>query len=438
MNYLLINHIPFGKGHAPHHYLVGDMWLEDLRAQAKAWSPYGRLAVAAPCLDSIPVEFSGSFNLVEVNLQEEEFNLFPLTHYRSWKTFLRVYRSVKNQLDQACQWASIVQADYGGHPIPLGQMAWSIAEKHNKKGIWVFDGADPFPRLAEYVAEEPNPLKRLFKHRVVKQFEGFCTKAVAEADLVFAHNASVAERFNQVWSNHCHSFNRSFVTQQMLPNAQQIERRIQNILDETQPLRMVIAGRQIPIKAPDHVLKAMAIAINQGVALELDIIGDGESVGSCKQLAQDLGIADKVRFLGTVPYGYTLFDLLQQAHVMPITNLTAEISRNVLLGMALGLPIILYRNPGTDALIESTKSGVLVPSGDIDALGASLVHAAQNRQELAQLIRNGLKVAQAQTLERTHVLRAEIAAACVREAVGTGAEVSGVADLIAGSRKAGF
>ncbi len=71
MNYLLINHIPFGKGHTPNHFVVGDMWLEDLRAQARAWSPYGCLAVAAPCVDNIPVEVSGSFNLVEVNLQEE-------------------------------------------------------------------------------------------------------------------------------------------------------------------------------------------------------------------------------------------------------------------------------------------------------------------------------------------------------------------------------
>jgi glycosyltransferase involved in cell wall biosynthesis len=418
MNYLLINHIPFGKGQSPHHYVVGDMWLEDLRAQAKAWSPYGRLSVAAPCLDSIPVEVSGSFNLVEVNLQEEDFNIFALPYYRSWKTFVQVYRAVKYQLDQACQWASVVQADYGGHPIPLGQLAWSIAEKYNKKGIWVFDGADPFPRLAQYVTEESNPLKRLFKHKMVKQFENFCVKAIAEADLVFAHNASVVERFEQVWSHHCHSFNRSFVRQQMLLSNQQAEHRIQKILDRSQPLRLVITGRQIPIKAPDHVLKAMAIAVNQGANLELDVIGDGESLATCKQLAQDLGIADKVRFLGTVAYGQSLFDLLKQADVMLITNLTAEISRNVLLGMALGLPLILYRNSGTDALIESSKSGILVPSGDIDALSASLVDAAQNRQQLSQFIHNGLKLAQTQTLEKTHTRRAEIAAACVGEAIG--------------------
>ncbi|MBW4661311.1 MAG: glycosyltransferase [Drouetiella hepatica Uher 2000/2452] len=412
MNYLLINHIPFGKGHAPNHFVVGDMWLEDLRAQARAWSPYGCLAVAAPCVDHIPVEVSGSFHLVEVNLQEEEFNIFPLPYYSSWKTFVQVYRAVKSQLDQACQWASIVQADYGGHPIPLGQIGWSIAEKHNKKGIWVFDGADPFPRLERYVAEESNPLKRLFKHRMVKRFESFCTQAIAEADLVFAHNASVVERFEPVWNQRCHRFNRSFVRQQMLLSNQQVDGRVQQILDKSQPLRLVIAGRQTPIKAPDHVLRAMAIALKQGVELELDIIGDGESLAPCKQLAQDLGIANRVRFLGSVPYGQPLFDLLSQAHIMVITNLTAEISRNVFLGMALGLPLILYRNSGTDDLIERSKSGVLVPSGNIEALSQSLVDAAQNRQQLPQLIRNGLKLAQAQTLERTHIHRAEIAAAC--------------------------
>ncbi|NJO40478.1 MAG: glycosyltransferase [Cyanobacteria bacterium CRU_2_1] len=413
MNYLLINHVPFGQGSAPNRFLVGDMWLEDLRAQAKAWSSYGRLGVAVPCLEHLPPEHSGSFNLVEINIDEEEFELFPLPQYLSWQMFFKSLGDLQHRLNQYCQWASIIQADYGGHPVPLGQVAWSIAEKHAAKRIWVFDGADPFPRMERAIAEESNRLKQIAKRVLTARFEKFCFKAIDAADLVFTHNVSVMKRFKEVWNQHCYSFDRSFVKQQMLINEQQAEVRKARLMDQSQPLRLVTASRQIAIKATDHILKAMSAAIDRGTKLELEVLGDGDELPHYKQMAHDLGIADKVRFTGAVPYGEPLFERLEQAHVMVVTNLTAEISRNVLLGMALGLPLILYRNPGTDMLIEQSDTGMLVPCGDIAALSDALVEAEQNRSRLAEVLTNGLKLAQVQTMEAVHARRAELAAACL-------------------------
>ena len=49
MKYLLINHVPFGRGSAADTFRVGDMWLEDLRAQSKAIHDAGmELIVATP------------------------------------------------------------------------------------------------------------------------------------------------------------------------------------------------------------------------------------------------------------------------------------------------------------------------------------------------------------------------------------------------------
>ena len=60
---------------------------------------------------------------------------------------------------------------------------------------------------------------------------------------------------------------------------------------------------------------------------------NGDDLAEFKRLAHDeLKLGDAVQFLGTVPYGPALFDAWSSAHLMTITNLTAEISRNVLLG----------------------------------------------------------------------------------------------------------
>lgn len=414
MDYLLVSHIPVGTGSAPDRLLIGDLWLEDLRAQAEAWSPYGRLIVTVPQTANLSLASSGSFNLVEIDLSQEKFDFFPLPYYRNWRSFLQASPLLNRRLQEICQRATIVQADYGGHPLPLGQIVWPIAGKSGKKRIWVFDGADPFPRMHRDVGEESNPLKRLVKQNLMQRFEQFCRKAITEADLVFAHNQSVMMRFKSFWGKRCHLFDRSFVKQSFLINSEQAEQRQKNILDASQPLRLMTAGRQIAIKGTDHILKAMAIAVEQGANLELDVLGDGDGLASYRQLAKDLNLSDRVHFLGTIPYGQELFERMQQAQVLMITNLTAEISRNVLLGMALGLPLVLYRNPGTDNLIEANDAGILVPCGDIGALAEALVRADRDRAYLAQLITNGIKVAKSQTLEMTHVHRAELAASCLR------------------------
>lgn len=415
MNYLLVNHIPVGTGSAPNRLLIGDLWLEDLRAQAEAWSPYGRLVVAVPQTPHLQLANSGSFNLVEIDLSEEKFDFFPLPFYRNWLSFIQAAPRLRQRLQQICRQVAIVQADYGGHPLPLGQIVWPIAGKSGKKRIWVFDGADPFPRMNRDVEQESNPVKRIIKQNLVRQFEQFCHKAMSEADLVFVHNRAAVTRFQHLWSNRCHTFNRSFVKHSFLIDSEQANLRQQRILDSSQPLRLVAAGRQTAIKGTDQILRAMAIAVERGANLELDVIGDGDALPEYQQLAQTLNLSDRTRFLGTVPYGTELFEWMQQAQVLMITNLTAEISRNVLLGMALGLPLILYRNPGTDSLIETNEAGVLVPCGDVEALAEALIAADRHRSHLAQLITNGIQVAQAQTLEMTHVHRAELVAHCLRD-----------------------
>ena len=78
-----------------------------------------------------------------------------------------------------------------------------------------------------------------------------------------------------------------------------------------------------------------------GTALAGDLLGGRQLLGGN---AAELNLNDVVRFSGTVPYGKPLFDAWADANVMVITNLTAEISRNVLLGMARGLPLIVEQH----------------------------------------------------------------------------------------------
>jgi glycosyltransferase involved in cell wall biosynthesis len=271
-----------------------------------------------------------------------------------------------------------------------------------------------------HAAQQKNPIKRWLLRRLVRRFAKVCRAAVRQSDLVFAHNAAVAERYRNEWDPaRCHAFDRSFVTDAILLSDAELQERQRRLLDASTPLRLVAAGRQIAIKATDHVLRAMKLARDRGTKLELEVMGDGEDLPKFKALAHELGLDDVVRFSGTVPYGAPLFDAWSRGHVMVITNLTAEISRNVLLAMARGLPLVMYANPGTDELIRRSQAGVLVPTGDVESLAKALERIAADRPPLAAMCEKGQAVAKGTTLNATHRRRAELAAGLLRPATSS-------------------
>lgn len=411
MVYLLINHVPLGRGSSPDRFFVGDLFLQDLRAQARAiHSTGGRLIVATPCVDRLDPQAGGSFNTLEIIPDEHWFEYIPLPRYLSMKQYLQVLRDLRRRLRKAVGVADVVQMDYGGYPVMLGQEAWNIATQLDKKRIWLFDGADPFPRLELHARSEKNPLKRMAKLAATKRKIAFCRKAIAQADLVFAHNAAVVERFADVWNDRCHQFDRSFVTDDILISDEQLEKQSTRWKHQHLPLRLMCAGRQIAIKGTDHVIKAVAKLRKLSVNVELDIMGDGDDLQSFKQLAADLSVTDAVNFLGTVRYGQPLWDAWARADVMVITNLTAEISRNVLLSMARGMPLVTYQNPGTDELLRSNDAAIIVDRGDVDQLSAAILLLHQQRDRMLTLARNGLRLARLKSLDETHKRRATLAA----------------------------
>ncbi|MFT3788167.1 MAG: glycosyltransferase [Tepidisphaeraceae bacterium] len=410
MRYLLVNHVPFAAGSRAGSYRIGDMWREDLAAQAKAIAGVGGTLTVATCYaPQVDAAQTGSFNTVEILPEDVGFTYVELPLWKSHSTYMKVRKQLKATLTRTMQDIDIAQLDYGGYGFSLGQAGWPIAGALGKKRIWLFDGADPFPRMDDDIARMRNPIKRLILKALHKQFVGFCRTAIRDADLVFAHNKAVQERFADVWSDRCYQFDRSFVTDSILVSDDRTEELKCRLLDRSRPLRLVSAGRQVMIKATDQVLRAMRSAVDHGANLQLDIMGDGEDLPKFVKLIAELNLRDRVRVLGTVAYGQQLFDAWGQCDVMVITNLTAEISRNVLLAAARGLPIVTYTNPGTDAMLTEAGAALITPRADEAKLADAFVEIERDRVKLIPLLDNARLLASSKTLERTHRKRAELA-----------------------------
>lgn len=109
------------------------------------------------------------------------------------------------------------------------------------------------------------------------------------------------------------------------------------------------------------------------------IAGSGPEEKNLKGLARELGIADKVYFMGErtdVP------EVLQVMDVFVLPSIAEGISNTILEAMACGLPVVATRVGGNAELVDDGKSGVIFRAGDDTGLAATLFSYMDNRSLL--------------------------------------------------------
>lgn len=118
---------------------------------------------------------------------------------------------------------------------------------------------------------------------------------------------------------------------------------------------LVSVGGLIPRKGHDLTIQALA----QLPGVDLLIAGEGPERGALTELAQRLGVADRVRLLGRVAHG-DLPALYSAADAMVLAS-SFEGWANVLLeSMACGTPVVATDAGGTPEVVTDPAAGVLV------------------------------------------------------------------------------
>src|SRR5207245_1931505 len=106
--------------------------------------------------------------------------------------------------------------------------------------------------------------------------------------------------------------------------------------------------------------------------VQLVIVGDGEERAALEALRNQLGLIDRVRFLGMLT-GQAKAYVLQNARFGVVPSRQWESFGLVVLeGYASGLPMIATDMPGLADLIQPEVTGLLVPPESPDALAAAI------------------------------------------------------------------
>jgi glycosyltransferase involved in cell wall biosynthesis len=145
---------------------------------------------------------------------------------------------------------------------------------------------------------------------------------------------------------------------------------------------LVFVGRLAAVKDLGTLLRAVAIAAEKVLGMELWIVGDGPSRPALEAQAADLGIAAQVRFWGqrldTAPF-------FSAADAFVMSSVSEGLPISLLQAMSLGVPSIVTDVGGMAELVRRSGGGLLVPVGDAEKFAQAIVRMAYDHQLRDQL-----------------------------------------------------
>ncbi len=128
-----------------------------------------------------------------------------------------------------------------------------------------------------------------------------------------------------------------------------------------------IVGRLVPIK--NHSLFLRAASLIQRNDVHFVVIGDGETRQEMEQLSVQLGIADRVSFVGWVT---NLGPALHELSVMVLTSKNEGTPVSIIEAMAVGVPVVSTEVGGVPDVLDNGHLGILVPPEDQVALADAI------------------------------------------------------------------
>jgi L-malate glycosyltransferase len=131
----------------------------------------------------------------------------------------------------------------------------------------------------------------------------------------------------------------------------------------------VIVARIDDLKGHADLLTALSLPALREPPFIIWIAGDGERRLAMEALTAELGVGDKVRFLG---FRSDVTDLLGAADFFVLPSLMEGFPLSVLEAMAQKLPVIVTPVGGVTELIADDRYGITVPVNDTTALAEAL------------------------------------------------------------------
>ncbi|BAM48137.1 glycosyltransferase [Amphibacillus xylanus] len=141
------------------------------------------------------------------------------------------------------------------------------------------------------------------------------------------------------------------------------------------------------IKGWDVALNALSILKSNGIDFEFHILGDGE-VEQWANLADKLGIRDKVKFCGVLPGGEPVLNWLDEMDLYIQPSFQEGLPRAVIEAMSRGCPVVGSNAGGIPELIDLN---CIHKAGEYKDLAASIEKAISNKEYSMMLTKQNIE-----------------------------------------------
>lgn len=219
-------------------------------------------------------------------------------------------------------------------------------------------------------------LYRFLERSAAKHTTALVTVADAMIEQSVAAKIALREKFITIRSG--------LETDRFQPNAEQRARRRREWGVNDNAVVVGTIARLFENKGYDDIIAAMPEAVRRSPQLRFVWVGDGPNRREYEARLREMGLVDRVRFVGLVrpdevPSILCGFDLLVHA------SRWEGLPRAVVQALLTEVPAISFDNDGAPEVVIHGQTGLLVPLGSVDRLSAAIVELAQDPSRRRQL-----------------------------------------------------
>jgi glycosyltransferase involved in cell wall biosynthesis len=151
---------------------------------------------------------------------------------------------------------------------------------------------------------------------------------------------------------------------------------------------VLAVGRLAPQKRFDNLLRAFAALAPRRPRARLAIVGTGPDRAALEALTAELGLGERVAFLGVredIP------KLLRAASLFALPSAWEGLSIALLEALSASVPVVASDIPGNRMVVRHEREGLLVPVDDVPALASTLERLLADRALAERLSAAGLE-----------------------------------------------
>lgn len=215
---------------------------------------------------------------------------------------------------------------------------------------------------------------RTFRVKVVTRLPGL-RRAVRESALILSTNPETTHALTAAGARQVRFFPNIGVPQQWMGHSPD------DHAPKRQELIILWVGRLIPLKGLPLALEALS-QIERSLPVRLRVVGEGPLRADMENLAQSLGVSDRVEFVGSVPWSQ-MMDYYREADVFLFTSLRDSSGAVITEALAYRLPILTLNHQGVGAIVPpeaGIKVAVTNPEETVRALADGMRRLAQSPQ----------------------------------------------------------